>query len=129
MYPTTSVTVVRTTPPASAGSICMRFNINGMLNPAAAAAMRLMAIAPAGVVAHAPPAHVDSVRDWLANNGHGGVSVEGNSNLWDGVAIQDPERTFRISNTLTGRFARVEQEARKRCMMALFSKKAAEDNG
>lgn len=89
----------------------------------------LMAIAPAGVVAHAPPAHVDSVRDWLANNGHGGVSVEGNSNLWDGVAIQDPERTFRISNTLTGRFARVEQEARKRCMMALFSKKAAEDNG
>ena len=87
----------------------------------------LMAVAPAGVVAHAPPAHVDRVRDWLANNGHGGVSVEGNSNLWDGVTIQDPERTFRISNTLTGRFARVEQEVRKRCMMSFFGKQISEE--
>ncbi len=89
--------------------------------------LELMAAAPAGVVAHAPPAYVDRVRDWLANNGHRDVSVEGASNMWDGVAIQDPERTFRISNTLTGRFARVEQEARKRCMMSLFGKQISEE--
>ena len=89
----------------------------------------LMGAASAGVIAHAPPAHVDRVRDLLANNGHGDVSVESASTMWDGVAIQDPERTFRISNTLTGRFARVEQEARKRCMISLFRKQISEEQG
>jgi vacuolar-type H+-ATPase subunit E/Vma4 len=68
----------------------------------------------------APPAHVDRVRSWLEQNGHGGVSVEGSAEFWDGVALQNPQRTFRISNTLSGRFARVEQAARKHCMTTLF---------
>lgn len=68
----------------------------------------------------APEAHVDRVRNWLANNGHGGVPIEASSELWDGVALQDTNRTFRISNALTGRYSRVLEEARKICMTSLF---------
>lgn len=80
----------------------------------------LMAVAPADVVALAPPDHCGHVREWLANNGHESVSVKGASSMWDGVAVQDRDRTFRISNTLSGRFSRVEQQARRICMMSLF---------
>ncbi len=72
----------------------------------------------------APKAHVDRVRSWLENNGRGGVKVEGSAEFWDGVAVQDPKRSYRISNTLTGRFTRVEQAARKHCMTSLFGGRA-----
>ncbi len=68
----------------------------------------------------APTSQSDRVRGWLERNGRGGVPVEDSPEFWDGVAIQDPQRSYRISNTLTGRFARVEQSARKHCMTALF---------
>lgn len=80
----------------------------------------LMAAAEAEVVALAPEDHVDYVRGWLKKNGFPNVPVEGSSSMWDGVAIQDRDRTFRISNTLTGRFSRVEQNARRICSIALF---------
>lgn len=67
-----------------------------------------------------PVAHVDQIKNWLAAHGHAGVKVEGSPEFWDGVAVQNPARTWRISNTLTGRFARVDQAVRKHCMMALF---------
>jgi vacuolar-type H+-ATPase subunit E/Vma4 len=72
----------------------------------------------------APMAQVDRVRSWLEKHGHAGVRVEGSAEFWDGVAVQDPKRSYRISNTLTGRFARVEQAARKHCMTSLFGGKA-----
>lgn len=86
----------------------------------------LMAAAGASkdITVLAPPSHVDRVRGWLEKNGRGGVKVEGSAEFWDGVAVQDPKRSYRISNTLTGRFARVEQSARKHCMTSLFGGKA-----
>ena len=80
----------------------------------------LMAVAEGDIVALAPEARVEHVRQWMAQNGHAQVPVEASPEFWDGVAIQDPRRTFRISNTLTGRFARVAEEARKICMTSLF---------
>lgn len=80
----------------------------------------LMAVAPDDVVALAPPDHCGHVREWLAKNSHDGVPVEGSSSMLDGVAVQDRARTFRISNTLSGRLSRVEQQARRICMMSLF---------
>ena len=68
----------------------------------------------------APEAHVDRVRNWLANMGRGSVPIEASSELWDGVALQDMNRTYRISNALTGRYSRVLEEARKTCMTSLF---------
>lgn len=67
-----------------------------------------------------PAAHVDLIKNWLAAHGHGGVKVEGSAEFWDGVAVQNPARTWRISNTLTGRFARMDQTVRKHCMTSLF---------
>ena len=89
----------------------------------------LMADAPPDVIALAPPDHLDRVKKWLASNGNDKVPVEGAPNRQDGVAIQDRDRTFRISNTLSGRFSRVEQEARKHCMMSLFGKQKSEEQG
>ena len=80
----------------------------------------LMGAAEGGEVVVAPEAHVDHVRRWLSSNGHDGLSVEASSTLRDGVALQDPARTYRISNTLSGRYARVEQETRRACMTGLF---------
>lgn len=80
----------------------------------------VMDVAEDDIVVLAPQQYADHVRDWLAANGRGGVPVEGSASLWDGVAVQDPARTYRISNTLSGRFARVEEEARKLCMTQLF---------
>lgn len=80
----------------------------------------VMAVAPENVIVLAPGPHVGHVRQWLDKNGYSGIPVDGAPALLDGVAVQDRERSFRISNTLSGRFARVEQAARKLCMEALF---------
>lgn len=82
----------------------------------------LMAVAPDNVVVLAPEQQVGHVTKLLAKTGHTGVPVEGSAIVWDGVAVQDKQRTFRISNTLTGRYSRVEDGARKLCMVTLFGK-------
>lgn len=79
-----------------------------------------------GLVVLGPEAHLEHIRGWLSKNGLEGVSVEASAELWDGVAVQDAERTYRISNTLTGRFGRVEQEARRVCMQTLFGNVSSE---
>lgn len=72
------------------------------------------------IVVLGPTQQADTIKKWLADRGKQNMPVEGSDELWDGVAVQDPARTYRISNTLTGRFARVEQDARRHCMTALF---------
>lgn len=68
----------------------------------------------------APPKYTDRVSSWLSENGRAGVDVEASQAFEDGVAVQDPGRTFRISNTLSGRFELMEQDIRKQCMTTLF---------
>jgi vacuolar-type H+-ATPase subunit E/Vma4 len=80
----------------------------------------VMAAAEGDVVVLAPEAHAGHVRAWLGANGYGHLPVEGSASMRDGVAVQDPSRTFRVSNTLSGRYARVEQETRRICMTGLF---------
>lgn len=80
----------------------------------------VMAVAEGDIVVLAPENHVDHVSAWLGGNGHDGIAVEGSAAMWDGVAIQNPERSYRISNTLSGRYRRVGQEARKLCMRSMF---------
>ncbi|MFP6616138.1 MAG: V-type ATP synthase subunit E [Candidatus Hydrogenedentota bacterium] len=78
------------------------------------------------VVLIGPESHVAHIESWLSSNGHDGIKVEGSNEFWDGVAIQDPAQTYRISNTLSGRYGRVEQEARRLCMIKLFGDNTAE---
>ena len=80
----------------------------------------LMTVAEGDVVLFAPPAHVDLVKGKLAEHGHGAVRVEAATALRDGVALQDPKRTYRVSNTLMTRYSRIAQDARKVCMGELF---------
>ncbi len=72
------------------------------------------------LVVLAPAAHVDAVRSWLEQTGRGGLTVEPWPDVVDGVAVQDPRRTFRISNTLSGRLEIVINHARKLCQDRLF---------
>ena len=74
----------------------------------------------ADVILVAPEAHVAHVQQWLSGHGHAGMAVEASTEIWDGVALQDPARTYRISNTLTGRYGRIGQEARRLCMVTFF---------
>lgn len=80
----------------------------------------MAAVSDGDVVLLAPKAHADHVRGWLKANGHTSVSVEVMAAMWDGVAVQDAARTYRISNSLTMRFKRMESEIRKVCATTLF---------
>lgn len=71
------------------------------------------------LVVLAPPAHVALCQAWLAENGHGEIPVEPLKSLRDGVAIQDPARTFRTTNTLSLRFLKREGELRRFCLQEL----------
>lgn len=80
----------------------------------------LMAEAPEDVVVLAPPAHVDHCKQWLASNGREGLAVEPLASLKDGVAVQDRNRRFRYTNTLSARFKKRESELRKYALNTLF---------
>lgn len=76
--------------------------------------------APQNAVLEAPAAHAARCRQWLDAWDHRGVRVETSTHLRDGVALRDEERTWRVLNTLTGRFDRVLGQARRLCMHRLF---------
>ena len=82
-------------------------------------------VAQGEIVVLAPPAHVERCKAWLANNGHAGVEVIPSEEVPDGVAIQDTGRTYRITNSLSSRYAKLEQSARKFAMAYLFGEGAA----
>lgn len=73
-----------------------------------------------GLVVLSPPAHVDRLRQRLAETGRDGVAVVAYPALTDGVAVQDERRSYRISNTLSGRLNVVSNDARKLCQNRLF---------
>lgn len=89
----------------------------------------LMRVASDDVVVLAPEAHLDHVREWLGKHDRIDTRVEASPDTWDGVAIQDARRTYRISNTLTRRYERVKEDARKVCMTTLFPGGNVGDNG
>jgi V/A-type H+-transporting ATPase subunit E len=80
----------------------------------------LAPVAPPDGLVLAPTGFGDRCRAWLRQNGHSGVAVEESGSLRDGVAVQDRGKTFRITNTLSSRFNKLENEARKACIHALF---------
>ncbi|GMW01750.1 MAG: hypothetical protein AMXMBFR84_28870 [Candidatus Hydrogenedentota bacterium] len=84
----------------------------------------LMPASPAGSTILVPPAHVDQCSAWLRTNGFPDVRVEPSAELPDGVAAQDRDRTYRITNALSTRFGMLRSDARKRCLKTLFAGKA-----
>lgn len=72
------------------------------------------------VVVLAPPAHVETVKNLLAQKGKEVLAVEPLNGLNDGVAIQDRDQTYRVTNTLSARFTGQEGALRKLCLQKLF---------
>jgi len=77
------------------------------------------------IVVISPPGHVDRGKQWLEQNGRGDVSVEGSDELYDGVAVQDKQKSYRITNTLSSRYEKFEPQARKIIMQKLFGGESA----
>jgi len=73
----------------------------------------------------APPAHVEACREWLLAHGYNAVEVAAAPGLRDGVALEDPQRTCRVTHSLTRRFEKVEGEVRRRVHLALAAEVAA----
>jgi vacuolar-type H+-ATPase subunit E/Vma4 len=73
-----------------------------------------------GMVVQVPKAQLDHCRRWLAGNGLARFTVEESRELVDGVAVQDRAQTYRISNTLSTRFVKLESAARKHCQERIF---------
>ncbi len=67
-----------------------------------------------------PGAHVDAINRWLRDQGVSDVQVETLHKLIDGVALQDAEQSFRISNTLHDRLEKQEKKLRGFAMKQLF---------
>jgi vacuolar-type H+-ATPase subunit E/Vma4 len=73
----------------------------------------------------APARFVERCQAWLSSHGHGGVNVRPTSEFDDGVAVQDVKHTYRITNTLTSRYGKLEPRARKLLMIRLFGGESA----
>lgn len=69
-----------------------------------------------------PPAHADRIGQYLQRAGRTDLRVVPWPSLTDGVAVQDRRRTFRVSNTLSGRFVALQDEIRRRCQARLFER-------
>lgn len=80
----------------------------------------VMEEAPGETVVLAPPAHTGACRQWLDAHGKASVPVEPEDRLWDGVAVTDVARSFRLTNTLTSRFEKCRVDARKAALQRLF---------
>ncbi|HRI88115.1 MAG TPA: V-type ATP synthase subunit E [Candidatus Hydrogenedentes bacterium] len=85
----------------------------------------VMTIAPKDAIVTVPSAFADRARAWMQQHGHGGVTVQESSALRDGCAMQDVARTYRVTNTLSSRLNKIENDARKVCLETLFGKGGA----
>lgn len=70
-----------------------------------------------------PPVHAERIAQYVQRLGRSDLQVIPWPGLTDGVAVQNRRRSYRISNTLSGRLAAIQDEARKRCQARLFEKK------
>ena len=52
------------------------------------------------------------------------MTVEPSAQVSDGVAVEDEAHTFRVTNTLTTRFERLESSLRRYCIQELFGEGA-----
>jgi vacuolar-type H+-ATPase subunit E/Vma4 len=63
-----------------------------------------------------PPGQEERCKEWLKEHGYGNLTVEVATDLEDGVAVQDAQPTFRITNTLSARLTKREDDMRRLCL-------------
>jgi vacuolar-type H+-ATPase subunit E/Vma4 len=80
----------------------------------------LMADAPKDALVTVPVSFGDRTKSWLQQHGLGGVTVQESAEIRDGCSMQDAARTYRVTNALSSRLNKLQNEARKVCLNALF---------
>ncbi len=70
----------------------------------------------------APTGKVDNCNRWLRSKGLDDVKVVPDGTMRDGIAVQDPQRSFRLTNTLSSRCAQIKSQIRQICSEKLKSK-------
>jgi len=83
-----------------------------------------LASLPGATAVGAPVVHVERCRAWLQQHGYAQVTVEADPDLRDGVTAFEPTGRSRVTNTLTSRFERMKEAARKRCLERLYGEEA-----
>ena len=63
----------------------------------------------------APPKNAEDCVRWLSSRGLDKVKVVADETILDGVAVQDPGRTFRLTNTLSSRCVKLKNTIRQIC--------------
>ncbi|MCC6156315.1 MAG: hypothetical protein IT367_21290 [Candidatus Hydrogenedentes bacterium] len=84
----------------------------------------LMADAPKDAIVTVPAGFADRAKTWLNSNGFAGVTLQESSAMHDGCAMQDKSHTYRVTNSLSSRLSKLQNEARKVCLNALFGQGA-----
>ncbi len=70
----------------------------------------------------APPETVGNCTQWLRSKGLDDVRVVPDGTMRDGIAVQDPQRSFRLTNTLSSRCEQIKNQIRQICSEKLKSK-------
>ncbi len=66
------------------------------------------------------PDHAGVCRRWLAEHDLDDTEVVEDAGIVDGVAVEDADRSFRITNTLSARLDKRQNDARRLCLDMLF---------
>jgi vacuolar-type H+-ATPase subunit E/Vma4 len=69
-----------------------------------------------------PQTHGALCGKWLRDNAYAGATVEPTAAVSDGVILEGPRGTYRITHTLRSRFAKLELPARRIALEQLFGK-------
>jgi len=80
----------------------------------------LMAGAPNDATVTVPVSFGDRAKAWLQQHGLSGVTVVESAAMRDGCSMQDAAHTYRVTNSLSSRLGKLQNEARKVCLRALF---------
>lgn len=80
----------------------------------------LMEDAPKDAIVTVPMSFGERAKSWLQQKGLPNVTVNESPAMRDGCAMQDAAHTYRVTNSLSSRLSKLQNESRKVCLRALF---------
>lgn len=84
----------------------------------------LMTDAPKDALVTVPVSFGERAKTWLQQHGYPDVTVQESPSMRDGCSMQDAAHTYRVTNSLSSRLSKLQNEARKVCLRALFGEGA-----
>ncbi|NUM53685.1 MAG: hypothetical protein HUU46_08580 [Candidatus Hydrogenedentes bacterium] len=84
----------------------------------------LAADAPKDAIVTVPVSFADRAKARLQQRGLASITVVESAAMRDGCAMQDAAHTYRVTNSLSSRLSKLQNESRKVCLHALFGEGA-----